>query len=144
MEGFDPNYQNKIGVLLTNLGTPDNPTKKSLRKYLKEFLSDVRVVDYNRVLWFLILHGIILNVRPKRSAKLYKKIWTEKGSPLMVYMNEIVEKLNIEMDQKNLMIELGMRYGNPSIENALEKFKKNNIMKVLIIPLPSSRISHFI
>ena len=60
MEGFDPNYQNKIGVLLTNLGTPDNPTKKSLRKYLKEFLSDVRVVDYNRVLWFLILHGIIL------------------------------------------------------------------------------------
>ena len=119
MEGFDPNYQNKIGVLLTNLGTPDNPTKKSLRKYLKEFLSDVRVVDYNRVLWFLILHGIILNVRPKRSAKLYKKIWMEKGSPLMVYMNEIVEKLKIVMDQKNLMVELGMRYGNPSIENAL-------------------------
>ena len=105
MEGFDPNYQNKIGVLLTNLGTPDNPTKKSLRKYLKEFLSDKRVVDYNRVLWFLILYGIILNVRPKRSAKLYKKIWTEKGSPLMVHMNEIVEKLKIVLDQKNLMIE---------------------------------------
>ena len=135
MEGFDPKYQNKIGVLITNLGTPDHPTKTSLRKYLKEFLSDERVVDYNRILWFMILHGIILNVRPKRSAKLYKKIWTEKGSPLMVYMNEIVEKLKTVMDQNNLMIELGMRYGNPSIESALEKFKKNNIMKVLVIPL---------
>ena len=63
MKGFDPDYQNKIGVLITNLGTPDQPTKKSLRKYLKEFLSDSRVVDYNRILWYFILYGIILNIR---------------------------------------------------------------------------------
>ena len=135
MKGFDPDYQNKIGVLITNLGTPDQPTKKSLRKYLKEFLSDSRVVDYNRILWYFILYGIILNIRPKKSAKLYKKIWTSKGSPLMVHMTEIVEKIQIAMNQKNLMIELGMRYGNPSLESALKKFKSNNVMNVLIIPL---------
>ena len=135
MKGFDPDYQNKIGVLITNLGTPDQPTKKSLRKYLKEFLSDSRVVDYNRVLWYFILYGIILNIRPQKSAKLYKKIWTSKGSPLMVHMTEIVEKIQIAMNQKNLMIELGMRYGNPSLESALKKFKSNNVMNVLIIPL---------
>ena len=66
----------KTGVLIINLGTPDSTSWLDIRKYLKEFLSDVRVVDYNKVLWFLILHGIILNVRPKRSAKLYQKIWT--------------------------------------------------------------------
>ena len=135
MKGFDPDYQNKIGVLITNLGTPDQPTKKSLRKYLKEFLSDSRVVDYNRILWYFVLYGIILNIRPKKSAKLYKKIWTSKGSPLMVHMTEIVEKIQIAMNQKNLMIELGMRYGNPSLESALKKFKSNNVMNVLIIPL---------
>tara|TARA_B100001996_G_scaffold122274_1_gene92462 strand:+ start:45 stop:1040 length:996 start_codon:yes stop_codon:yes gene_type:complete len=135
MKGFDPDYQNKIGVLITNLGTPDQPTKKSLRKYLKEFLSDSRVVDYNRILWYFILYGIILNIRPQKSAKLYKKIWTSKGSPLMVHMTEIVEKIQIAMNQKNLMIELGMRYGNPSLESALKKFKSNNVMNVLIIPL---------
>tara|TARA_Y100000590_G_C15686461_1_gene1001828 strand:- start:69 stop:1064 length:996 start_codon:yes stop_codon:yes gene_type:complete len=135
MEGFDSNYQNKIGVLITNLGTPDQPTKKSLRKYLKEFLSDNRVVDYNRFLWYIILHGIILNTRPKRSAKLYKKIWTKKGSPLMVHMKDIVKKIQQRMNQKNLQIELGMRYGVPSLESAIDKFKKNNVIKVVIIPL---------
>ena len=135
MKGFDTDYQNKIGVLITNLVTPDQPTKKSLRKYLKEFLSDSRVDDYNRILWYFILYGIILNIRPQKSAKLYKKIWTSKGSPLMVHMTEIVEKIQIAMKQKNLMIELGMRYGNPSLESALKKFKSNNVMNVLIIPL---------
>ena len=135
MEGFDQNYKGKIGILITNLWTPDEPTKKGLRVYLKEFLSDRRVVDYNRILWYIILYGIILNVRPKKSAKLYKKIWTDKGSPLMAYMTEIVEKLEKKISHKNITIELGMRYGNPSIKSALDKFKDANIMNVLVIPL---------
>ena len=83
MKGFEPNYQDKIGILITNLGTPDNPDPKSLRKYLKQFLSDKRVVDYNRLLWWLILNVIILNIRPRKSAKLYESIWTDKGLSLI-------------------------------------------------------------
>ena len=93
MKGFEPNYQDKIGILITNLGTPDNPDPKSLRKYLKQFLSDKRVVDYNRLLWWLILNVIILNIRPRKSAKLYESIWTDKGSPLLVNMQSILRKL---------------------------------------------------
>ena len=74
----------KTGVLLTNLGTPDSPTPGALRRYLREFLSDPRVVEIPRLVWWFILHGIILRVRPKKSAKLYESIWTEQGSPLMV------------------------------------------------------------
>ena len=74
----------KIGILLTNLGTPDEPTAKSLKVYLKEFLSDTRVIETPKWIWWLILNGIILNIRPAKSAKLYKSIWAEGGSPLMV------------------------------------------------------------
>lgn len=136
MQDFDSGYSKKIGILVTNLGTPDNPDKKSLKRYLKEFLSDSRVVDYNPVLWKVILYGIILNIRPKRSAKLYKSIWTEQGSPLLVNMKEIVQKLEaIHKKNNNLHFELGMRYGNPSIENALEGFKEKKISKILVLPL---------
>lgn len=135
MKEFDQNYSKKIGILITNLGTPDNPDKKSLRRYLKQFLSDRRVVDYNPILWKIILYGIILNIRPKRSAKLYKSIWTDHGSPLLKNMNDIVHGLNSMFEDENIMIELGMRYGNPSIESALEKFKTNNILKILVLPL---------
>ena len=135
MKEFDQNYSKKIGILITNLGTPDNPDKKSLRRYLKQFLSDRRVVDYNPILWKIILYGIILNIRPKRSAKLYKSIWTEHGSPLLKNMNDIVHGLDSMFEDENIMIELGMRYGNPSIESALEKFKTNNILKILVLPL---------
>ena len=135
MKGFDPKYSSKIGVLITNLGTPDHPNKKSLKKYLREFLSDMRVVDYNRILWYTILYGIILNIRPKKSAKLYEKIWTERGSPLMAHMTDILKKIRSRIGKDNIQVELGMRYGNPSLESALEKFKKNNVMKLLVIPL---------
>ena len=89
MEGFDLGYSKKIGILITNLGTPDSPDKKSLKRYLKEFLSDKRVVDYNPILWKIILYGVILNVRPKRSAKLYSSIWTDDGSPLLLSLIHI-------------------------------------------------------
>ena len=133
MKGFEPNYQEKIGILITNLGTPDNPDPKSLRKYLKQFLSDKRVVDYNRLLWWLILNVIILNVRPRKSAKLYESIWTDKGSPLLVNMQSIVKKL--QSRNEDVQIQLGMRYGNPSIEEALNHFKNQNIYKILVLPL---------
>ena len=133
MKGFESGYQEKVGILITNLGTPDNPDAKSLRKYLKQFLSDKRVVDYNRLLWWLILNLIILNVRPKKSAKLYESIWTDKGSPLLVNMQSIVKKL--QSKNKDVHIKLGMRYGNPSIEEALNYFKNKNIFKILVLPL---------
>ena len=133
MKGFETDYQEKVGILITNLGTPDNPDPKSLRKYLKQFLSDKRVVDYNRLLWWLILNLIILNVRPKKSAKLYKSIWTSEGSPLLINMQSIVKKLQFE--NEGVHIKLGMRYGNPSIENALNYFKDQNIYKILVLPL---------
>ena len=133
MKGFESGYQEKVGILITNLGTPDNPDAKSLRKYLKQFLSDKRVVDYNRLLWWLILNIIILNVRPKKSAKLYESIWTDKGSPLLVNMQSIVKKL--QSKNKDVHIKLGMRYGNPSIEEALNYFKNKNIFKILVLPL---------
>ena len=133
MKGFESGYQEKVGILITNLGTPDNPDAKSLRKYLKQFLSDKRVVDYNRLLWWLILNIIILNVRPRKSAKLYESIWTDKSSPLLVNMQSIVKKL--QSKNKDVHIKLGMRYGNPSIEEALNYFKNKNIFKILVLPL---------
>ena len=135
MQGFDSGYSKKIGVLLTNLGTPDSPDRKGLKKYLNQFLSDRRVVDINRILWYLILKIVILNVRPSKSAALYKKIWTKEGSPLLAEMKKILE--NIQEKNKNpfFYFKLGMRYGNPSIQDALEEFKDSNISKILVLPL---------
>ena len=119
MEDQFSNYQQKIGILVTNLGTPDSPSKKSLRKYLNQFLMDKRVVDLPRALWIPLLKLIILNIRPKKSAKLYEKIWYKDGSPLLVHSKNIIKKLekNFKRDSNNLFISLGMRYGNPSIES---------------------------
>ena len=127
----------QIGVLITNLGTPDSPTKKGLKKYLNQFLMDRRVVDLSRLLWVPLLKLIILNVRPKKSAKLYKSIWTEKGSPLLVMSNNILETLKRTFSKYKLDItfDLGMRYGNPSIDKALKRFKDKGISKILILPL---------
>ena len=131
------NYKNKIGVLLTNLGTPDAPDTKSLRRYLNQFLMDRRVVDLPRPLWIPLLKLIILNIRPSRSAKLYSKIWTDKGSPLLFNSKKIIEKLDKKFVKKKnkFFISLGMRYGNPSIKDALTFFKKQNISKILVFPL---------
>ena len=135
MEGFDSSYSEKIGVLITNLGTPDSHDRKGLKKYLNQFLSDRRVVDINRVLWFLILKIVILNIRPAKSAALYKKIWTKEGSPLLVEMEKILEIIQEKNKNPSFYFRLGMRYGNPSIQNALEQFKDNNVSKILVLPL---------
>lgn len=124
--------KNNIGVLLTNIGSPDSPTSIDVRKYLKKFLSDRRVVEIPRLIWWPILHGIILRTRPKASAKLYQKIWTDQGSPLLINSEKIAEKLR---EKLQCSIELGMHYGNPSIHLALNKLRSQNLRKIIILPL---------
>ena len=135
------NYQHgsidNTGILLTNLGTPDAPNAKSLKIYLNEFLSDQRVIELPKFFWKIILHGIILQTRPSRSAKAYKSIWTEKGSPLLNIATKQLEhvKKKLSSDFPNTVFALGMRYGNPSINSALKNFQKKNIRRLLILPL---------
>ncbi len=124
----------KIGVLISNLGTPDSPSRKDLKKYLNQFLMDKRVIDLPRLLWIPILKIIILNIRPRKSAKLYRSIWTDKGSPLMVFSKNILKKLSDSIDDR-ITVALGMRYGSPSIEEAMDIFKKEKISKILVFPL---------
>jgi len=127
-----------IGILLTNLGTPDAPTTTALRRYLKEFLWDKRVVDLSRPLWWLILNGIILNIRPQRSAKLYRKVWTENGSPLMDTSLRQQVALQAELDSDypgTFRVELAMRYGNPSIAKGLQVLRDAGCQYVLVLPL---------
>ena len=134
------NFKNKnqqIGILITNLGTPDSPTKKDLKKYLNQFLMDKRVVDLSRLFWVPLLKLIILNVRPKKSAKLYKSIWTDQGSPLLAMSKNILQSLKhaFSEDNRDITFDLGMRYGNPSISEALKRFKDKSISKILVLPL---------
>ncbi|GLX79175.1 ferrochelatase 2 [Thalassotalea insulae] len=127
----------KIGVLLTNLGTPDAPTSSALRKYLREFLSDPRVVEIPRLLWLMILHGIILRVRPKKSAKLYQSIWTEQGSPLLVISEKLTKKvaLKLNAERDDLLVDLAMRYGEPAIAPALDNFQQQGVDNIVVLPL---------
>ena len=126
------------GILLTNLGTPDAPTPAALRKYLAEFLSDPRVIETPRWLWWPILHGVILRLRPRRSARAYREIWTDAGSPLLVISEKqrrAIRSVLADEVGAPLHIELGMRYGNPSIRSALEKLRSDHIDKLLVLPL---------
>ncbi len=126
------------GILLTNLGTPDAPTAAALRRYLGEFLSDPRVVELPRWLWMLILHGIILRVRPSRSAKAYQKIWTDEGSPLLHIAQQQQAAIAARLSgafKGSLSVELGMRYGSPSIAQALDKLRAAGATRLLVLPL---------
>ncbi len=129
---------NRVGVLLINLGTPDAPTPKALRRYLAEFLWDRRVVDLPRPLWWLILHGIILRTRPARSAEAYKTVWTEQGSPLLVISREQQHKLQQRLDEQEpgrYRVALGMRYGNPSIASAIDELRQAGVEELVVLPL---------
>lgn len=126
------------GILLINLGTPDAPTPKALRRYLAEFLSDRRVVEIPRLLWMMILYGAILPRRPAKSAALYKSVWQEGGSPLMVHSKAQAEALQKEMSIRfagSVKIELAMRYGNPSIKQGLENLQQQGARRLLVFPL---------
>ncbi len=138
----NPEYQHRqparTGVLLTNLGTPDAPTTAAVRSYLNEFLSDPRVIEVPKPIWWFILHGIILRTRPRQSAKAYQKVWTEEGSPLLAISEKqallLRESLQEQCDD-SIRLELAMSYGSPSIESALEKLLRDNVQRLLILPL---------
>ncbi len=122
------------GVLLTNLGTPDVPTTDALKRYLKEFLWDPRVVEEPRWKWWLILNGIILNTRPARSAEAYRRVWTEKGSPLMLH--SFAQQAGLQkLLGEGVDVELAMRYGNPSIASGLQNLREKGCTRILIFPL---------
>ena len=138
----DPDYSHAspetFGVLLTNLGTPDAPTPAAVRRFLAEFLSDPRVVELPRVLWRVLLHGVILRIRPRRTALAYQKIWTEAGSPLLDISQRqasALEKALTARSHNKIIVALGMRYGNPAIAEALEGLRQHNARRLLVLPL---------
>ncbi len=122
------------GVLLTNLGTPEAPTAAALRRYLGEFLSDPRVIEVPRLIWWCILHGIILRVRPRKSAAAYAKVWTDAGSPLLVTTRQQAAALQQRLGDA-MQVAIGMRYGKPSIRDGLESLRAANTTRVLVLPL---------
>ena len=123
----------KKGVLLINVGTPDEPTVKSVRNYLREFLLDPDVIDAPYIIRQLLVRGIILRVRPRKIAPLYQKIWMDEGSPLRVYSDRITKSLN-DMDEE-IEFEFAMRYGNPSIMNAIKNLQANRTQKLFLVSM---------
>ncbi|MGZ4048728.1 MAG: ferrochelatase [Bacteroidia bacterium] len=124
----------KTGVLLINLGTPDSPKTSDVRKYLTQFLNDPRVIDINPVSRFILVNGIIVPFRASKSAKLYEKIWTKEGSPLLV--NSIKQKKLLQKELGNdFVVELGMRYQSPDLKTAIDKLKQANVNKIIAVPL---------
>lgn len=120
------------GFLLINLGTPDSPSVSDVRKYLRQFLSDARVIDIPGPLRFFLLNFIILPLRPRRSAHAYRTVWTEQGSPLLLHTRALAEKVQLLTRAK---VKFAMRYGNPSIAQALEEFSKDGIRRIRVLPL---------
>lgn len=126
----------KIGVLVAQLGTPQAPTPKALRVYLREFLSDPRVIEVNRVLWWIILNFIILTFRPRRSSRLYKRIWQKEGSPLLLNTESLTNKLRASLSRKpEVEIEFGMRYGKPTLSSVIDKLLAKGVDRILLVPL---------
>ncbi|MGE5234878.1 MAG: ferrochelatase [Acidobacteriota bacterium] len=126
------------GVLLANLGTPDEPTPAALRRYLREFLSDPRVIELPRPLWWLILNAFVLPFRPRRSARLYAKVWQPDGSPLLVISQRQAAAVASGLGEaigSPLAVALGMRYGRPSIASALEELRRRRCRRILVVPL---------
>ena len=135
---FDHGQTPSIGVLITNLGTPDAPEASALRPYLKQFLSDPRVVEIPRLLWWLILNGIILRVRPRRSAEAYQTVWTDEGSPLLIHTRDQAQALQRVLGAKhgsNIKVGFGMRYGQPSIDGAMQELLASGVRQLLVLPL---------
>lgn len=128
----------QAGVLLVNLGTPDAPTARALRPYLAEFLGDPRVIEYPRWLWWLILHGVILRIRPARSAHAYARIWTSEGSPLRSGSEKLAMALQDRLRRLAkgpVRVELAMRYGAPSVRRQIEQMQREGVRRLLVLPL---------
>jgi protoporphyrin/coproporphyrin ferrochelatase len=137
-EHYKHTVQQRIGVLLVNLGTPDAATPSAVRRYLAEFLSDPRIVEMPRLIWWLILHGVLLRIRPGKVARAYQTIWGEQGSPLLVNGRQQAEAVQRELDilyPDTFDVELAMRYGDPSIRDSLDNFRRHACRRVVVLPL---------
>lgn len=134
---FEHGSPARLGVLLVNLGTPAAPTPSAVRKFLAEFLWDPRVVEFPRPLWWLVLHGVILRFRPRRSAHAYQQIWTPEGSPLLLHCQALAVRIQSELQAqgRSMQVELGMTYGAPSIRTALQKMHGNGVRQLIVLPL---------
>ena len=134
---YEHGTKETVGILITNLGTPDAPEKKELKVYLNQFLSDPRVIELPKILWQILLKLVILQIRPAKSAEAYKKIWTKNGSPLLDISKRQLEKIKsaLSASYPNMIFEVGMRYGNPSIPSALKNLQKQKVRKLLVLPM---------
>ena len=138
LAGLSDDRPVKAGVLLVNLGTPEAPTPRALRTYLAEFLGDPRVIEYPRWLWWLILHGVILRIRPRRSAHAYQRVWTAQGSPLRVGSEALAAALQDELARRMpgpVQVALAMRYGQPSVKTQIERLQREGVRRLLVLPL---------
>ncbi len=138
IKDYDHKTMPCTGVLLCNLGSPDAPTPEAVRRYLAQFLWDPRVIEMSRPLWWLILHGIILRVRPKRSAHAYQSVWTEEGAPLIAISKRQAEALQRALESRipgPVKVEMAMRYGQPSIAAALQRLQQASARRILVLPL---------
>lgn len=138
MSNFKHGRKAGMGVLVVNLGTPDEPTTPAVRRYLAEFLADRRVVEIPKLIWMLILHGIILRIRPAKSAAAYKKVWSEQGSPLMAGTADLTSKIEGTLNDRitgQCNVQVAMRYGNPSINDGLEKLLAAGAERIMVLPL---------
>ncbi|GAB3202658.1 ferrochelatase [Pontibacter aydingkolensis] len=124
----------KIGVLLVNLGTPDTPNTPDVRKYLREFLLDKRVIDIPAIARYALINGIIAPFRAPKSAKVYKELWTERGSPLLYHGRDLQEKLQASLGN-GYHVAFGMRYQSPSIKSALEELREQSVDRIIVLPL---------
>ncbi|RTZ63632.1 MAG: ferrochelatase [Aquificaceae bacterium] len=137
-DSFFHGKEEATGILLVNLGTPKDPSTPAVRRYLKQFLSDPRVVEIPRLVWLPILYAFVLTRRPAKSAELYQSVWREDGAPLLYYSQKQQIALQHEMQSRfkgKVIVELAMRYGDPSIESALDKLKRQGAKRILVLPL---------
>ncbi|MFT5445963.1 MAG: ferrochelatase [Gammaproteobacteria bacterium] len=137
-EAFRHDQPMRIGVLLVNLGTPDQPDTASVRRYLKQFLSDPRVVEVPRALWWLILNGVILRIRPRRSARAYRSVWSEQGSPLMVHTQALGDAVSSALEDATpgvFKLRVAMCYGNPDIAGQIEALFEQGVTRLFVLPL---------
>ncbi|MCV2886584.1 ferrochelatase [Aestuariibacter sp. AA17] len=135
---FSHKQADKVGVLITNLGTPEAPTTKALRPYLKQFLSDPRVVEVPKVIWWLVLNLVILRFRPKRSAHAYSTVWTDEGSPLLLHTQKQAEALQQKCKTQlgeGVVVDFAMRYGSPSVSEVVDAMLQQGVRKLLVLPL---------
>jgi ferrochelatase len=136
----DPSHQHgaadRLGVLLVNLGTPDGPEPGPVRRFLADFLGDPRVIEAPRLLWWLALHGVILRIRPSKSAHAYRQIWTPQGSPLLTYSTALTQRVAEALAPRwNAAVALGMTYGSPSIPRAIEDLRRQGTRQLVVLPL---------